>query len=181
MTRNKDYAQKYAQEFEKMLKKGYTEPVQTNNKSLKWYLLHRSIINVNKPDKLLVVFDCSAKSNQICLKDMVLKSPDLMNNLLGVLLRFCCGPIAVAGDIEAMYNQVRVTPDDHNKLCFLFWPNGDICKQPVEYRMYVHLFRGSWSPCTANYAMKRVVHELGGNASKIVTDKILRNFNADDC
>jgi hypothetical protein len=48
-----------------------------------------------------IVFDCAAKSERLSLNDQVLQGPDLMNNLLGVLLRFKCYPIAFTADVEA--------------------------------------------------------------------------------
>ena len=73
-----------------------------NEGSRKWYLPHHGVVNVHKPSKLRVVFDCTAKLGGISLNDMMMKGHDLMNRLLGVMSRFCCGPIAIAGDIEAM-------------------------------------------------------------------------------
>ena len=57
-----------------------------------------------KPGKLRVVFDCSAKYKGICLNDILLQGPDITNNLVGVLLRFCQESIAVQGDIQSMFH-----------------------------------------------------------------------------
>jgi hypothetical protein len=137
------------------------------------------VINVNKP-KPRVVFDCAAKSGGISLNDLVMRGPDLLNAGLGVLLRFRCGPVAFKGDIEGMFNQVKVTPDNRDMMRFLFWPDGDRKKQPVEFRMCVHLFGGCWSPCAANFALKRVAHDFSDDVSSDVLHLIMRNFYVDD-
>lgn len=48
--------------------------------------------------------------------------------------------MAIMADVEAMFHQVKVPPEDADLLRFLWWPDGDICKDLVEYRMVVHLF-----------------------------------------
>ena len=53
-----------------------------------------------------------------------------MNSLVGVLIRFRLKRIALASDIEAMFHQVRVDPDDRNALKFLWWPEGALDKDP---------------------------------------------------
>ena len=48
-------------------------------------------------------------------------------------------------DIEVMFHQVRVNLEYVNALLFLWWPNGDLLLQPVNYQMLVHLFGSVWS------------------------------------
>ena len=38
---------------------------------------------------------------------------DLLKNLPGILLRFRKEPVALTADIECMYHQVRIIPQDH--------------------------------------------------------------------
>lgn len=78
------------------------------------------MVHPYKP-KLRVVFDCAAKSNGTPLNDKLLKRPDLMNDLLGVLLRFRQDKIAIVADIEAMFHQVRVIDSDRDAIRFLWW------------------------------------------------------------
>ena len=55
----------------------------------------------------------------------LLQGPHLTNTLLGVLIRFRQGPVALMADIDAMFHQVRVDSEDKDFLRFLWWPNGD--------------------------------------------------------
>ena len=52
------------------------------------YLSHHGIRNINNPGRVRVVLNASAKFENICLKDNILKGSDLLNNLLSMLLKF---------------------------------------------------------------------------------------------
>ncbi|XP_068206201.1 uncharacterized protein [Palaemon carinicauda] len=105
-----------------------------------WYLPHHGVYNQRKPDKIRVVFDCSAKFNGISLNGQLLQGPDLTNSLIGVLTRFREHQVAFTCDVESMFYQVKVPKHQYNHLRFLWWPNGDISKELEEYWMKVHLF-----------------------------------------
>jgi len=72
-----------------------------------WYLPIFGVYHPKKPLKIRVVFDSSAKHDGICLNDVLLKGPDLTNNLVGVLLKFRKGRIAAIADVEQMFFQLR--------------------------------------------------------------------------
>ena len=107
------------------IQKGYAREVINIGKesSRVWYLPHHPVTNGHKPGKVRVVFDCAAKYKGVSLNNQLLQGPDLMNSLVGVIIRFRQDHIALAADIEAMFHQVRVKDDDCNALRFLWWPN----------------------------------------------------------
>jgi hypothetical protein len=99
-----------------------------------------------------VVFDAASTFNDTSLNDQLLQGPDLMNNLVGVLIRFRQFAVALIADIEAMFHQVKVQPEDCDALRFLLW--NDDCQKPLEeYKMLVHIFGAKSSPCCANKAL----------------------------
>ena len=57
-----------------------------------------------------MVFDCAAMFRGTSLNDQLLQGPDLNNNLVGVLMRFCEEPVTVIADIESMFHPVKVEP-----------------------------------------------------------------------
>ncbi len=75
----------------------------------------------------------------------------------------------LTADIEAMYHQVRLDPLDANALKFLWYPDGDLFKEPQEYQMLVHQFGGVWSPSCAIFALRRTALN---NADKFDSDVI---------
>ena len=103
-----------------------------------WYLPHHPVLN--KPGKTRVVFDCAAKHKGTSLNDQLLTGPDLTNSIVGVLMRFREEQVALSADIECMFHQIRVAPEDRDAFRFLWWPNGDLAQQPIDHRMEVHLF-----------------------------------------
>lgn len=78
------------------------------------YIPYHGMCNPKKPDKLCVVFDCSAKYSDISLNKHLFPGPDTMYNLTGVLIQFRQRPIALMCDIEKMFHQFHVQEDDHN-------------------------------------------------------------------
>lgn len=124
----------------------------------RWCIPHHSVFHPWKPEKLRVVFDCSAKCKGTSLNDHLLTRPDLTNNLTGVLLHF--RHCALICDIEKMFHQFQVHERDRDYLRFLWWKDGDLSAQPQEYHMNVHLFGAASSSGCANYGLQHLAKEL---------------------
>ena len=95
-----------------------------------------------KPGKVRKVFEFAAKHSGTSLNQQLLQGPDLTNPLVGVLIRFRQEAIAMAADIEPMFHQVYVDPQDRHPLRFLLWPDEDLQKDQEEYCMMKYLFGG---------------------------------------
>ena len=85
----------------------------------KWYLPHHPVINLKKPGKVQRVYDATAKFQGSSLNSHPLSGPDLVNNLVGIFLRFQEEKVALSGDIEAMFNKLR--SPKQIKLSFIFY------------------------------------------------------------
>ena len=185
LSKNPDLHKKYSAEISKMLDEGFAEEVCENGDSRDrgkvWYLPHHNVVNVNKPDKFRIVYDCAARHMDVSLNQVCLQGPDLMNKLLGVLLRFREGPIAIMGDIKSMFHQVRVSPDDRDVLRFLWWKDGIIGSDVIVYRMTSHLFGGVWSPSCASYALIRAARDNYDQFPSDVIEAVKEHFYVDDC
>ena len=127
-----------------------------------------------------IVFDCSAEYKGQSLNHHLLSGPDLTNNLVGVLCRFRQQPVAFTCDIEGMFHQVRVILEHRDFLRFLWWKNGAIDLEPVEYRMTVHLFGAMSSPGCANFALKKAADDFEDEFGAEVASFIRDNFYVDD-
>ncbi|KAJ8366280.1 hypothetical protein AAFF_G00363170 [Aldrovandia affinis] len=143
-----------------MMIRGDAEPApKTPEGQTVWYIPHHGVYHPKKPEKLRVVFNCSAKFHGVSLNDMLLTGPDLINSLLGVLCRFRKEAVAVICDIEKMFHQFLVPPKLRNYLRFLWWLSGDLEREPQEYQMNVHLFGASSSPGCANFGLKYLARQ----------------------
>ncbi|XP_042211558.1 uncharacterized protein LOC121858966 [Homarus americanus] len=175
--------QGYVEEINKLVAEGYAESVPKcqleSDTGLVWYLPHHPVLNPNKPNKVRIVFDCAAKHKRTLLNDQVLQGPDFNNKLLGVLFRFRQGTTAIMADVEAMYHQIHVAPEHRDALRFLWWENGDLSREPVTYRMKVHIFGGVWSPSCATYALRRTFQDHRSEFPDMVAQAEV-NFYVDD-
>ncbi|KAK0142370.1 hypothetical protein N1851_019891 [Merluccius polli] len=84
-----------------------------------WYIPHQGVYHPRKPEKIRVVFDCSAKYEGTVLNDHLLTGPDLTNGLTGVLCRFRNHPIAVICDVEKIFHRFHVSAEDRDYLRIL--------------------------------------------------------------
>ena len=85
-----------------------------------WYLPHHPVVNPHKPGKVRRVLNGAAKFQGHSLKNSLLTGPDLLQSLIHILIRFRQNPYAVSADIEGMFLQVGVIPEDRPSLRFLW-------------------------------------------------------------
>ncbi|KAK3544494.1 hypothetical protein QTP86_013150 [Hemibagrus guttatus] len=112
-------AEVYKEEMRKLLETGAVrEVVGSIPESPEcWYIPHH-IVSHN--GKFCIVFNCSHQYQGQSLNQYLLPGPTLSASLLGVLIRFREHPVAVSGDIKAMFHQVRLLPEDRPLLRFLW-------------------------------------------------------------
>ena len=171
---------KYNNCIDDLLKKGYATKAQTVEIQGKtWYLPHHAVQHPAKPGKVRVVFDCSATYRNKSLNDQLLQGPDLTNSFVDS--RFRQDPVAFMSDVEAMFHQVRVSPEDRSALRFLLWPDGNMDLKPEEVMMSVHLFGAVSSPSCANFALRKTAADNRDHFSDEAIKTVERNFYVDDC
>ena len=91
---NEGYFRDYQKFMDEILERGDAEtiPAEELEDETAWYIPHHGIYHPNKPGKIRVVFDYSAKYQGTSLNDNLLQGPDLTNRLIGVLARFRRNP-----------------------------------------------------------------------------------------
>lgn len=185
MLRDESYRNDYVNFVNEMIAKGYAQRVPDDSLEASpgkvWYLPHHSVYHPRKPQKIRVVFDCSARHEGTSLNDQLMSGPDLTNSLVGVLTRFRQEPVAFMADIEAMFHQVQVPDDQRDFLRFLWWPDGNLELPMQEYRMTVHLFGAASSPSCCNFALKETAKDMAHESGPLAAETIRRNFYVDDC
>ncbi|XP_071103398.1 uncharacterized protein [Haliotis cracherodii] len=185
MLHDDEYHEHYTAFMDSLLSNGYAYKVPSDELApvpgKVWYLPHHGVYHPKKPSKIRVVFDCKAKFEGFSLNDRLLQGPDLTNSLIGVLTKFRNEPVAFMADIEAMFYQVRVPPQQHDLLRFLWWQNGDLNSELREYRMAVHIFGAVSSPSISNFALKAAAKKAEEKYGSLAADTICNNFYVDDC
>ena len=173
---------RYKESINKDLIKGYVRKVPVvelmKTKELRqWYLPHHPVVSPHK-DKVRRVLNGAAKFKGTSLNDKLVIGPDLLNNLLGVLLRFREGKMAISADIEGMFLQVKVPTDDQRCLRFLW---REETSQDVEVYQYTrHVFGAKSSPTCANYALQRTAEDNKKDYATEAVETVSKNFYMDD-
>ena len=175
---------KYKTTMGDYIEKGHAEKVPAEEINRKnnpvWYLPHHPVVHPLKPEKVRVVYDCAAKYKQVSLNEQLLQGPDKANQLMGVLSRFRQDPVGLVADIEAMFHQVLVEPSDCDVLRFLWWPEGDLSKNLVDYRMVKHLFGERLSPSITNFCLKKTADVEKEGIDPKAVETVKKNMYVDD-
>lgn len=79
-----------------------------------YYIPHHFVVKESSTTtKLRVVFDASMSTTSgNSLNDCMMVGPQLQKSLLNIMLRFRTNPIAFTADLEKMYRQILVKPED---------------------------------------------------------------------
>ena len=125
LLKSEDLRAKYNTTMNESLSKGHAAKLNSDDLlptkgKFVLYVPHHLVFHPRKPGKVRVVFDCAAKFLGVSLNDMLLQGPDLNSNLIGVLMHFWEERVAIVPDIESMFHQVRVDPEDCDALRFLW-------------------------------------------------------------
>ncbi|XP_055633016.1 uncharacterized protein LOC129773434 [Toxorhynchites rutilus septentrionalis] len=125
------------------------------------YLPHHAVLKEaqRSTTKLCVVFNGSLKSsNGVTLNDLLMTGPVVQDSLYNILLNFRLHSIALVGDIEKMYLQVRVTDED-SKLIRMLWQEPGSSLE--EYGMCTVTFGLSCASFLATRALKQLAEDDG--------------------
>ena len=184
LLKDEEIYQKYQKTMQEYINQGHAEKVPVEELEVKerplWYLPHHAVTHPLKPGKVRVVFDCAAKFEGVSLNDKLMQGPDLANSVVGVLIRFRQEPVTVVVDIEGMFHQVRVDPNDCDALRFLWWPNGNLQAEPEEYRMKKHIFGATSSPTCANFCLKKTATLNQADFDTETVRTVIKNMYVDD-
>jgi hypothetical protein len=115
----------YDELIKDQLRRGFIEPVDMRIRSdtIKHYIPHHPVFKPSSfTTKMRVVYDASAKSKKedLSLNDCLLRGPNLMHDLCGILIRFRLEPVALVADIEKAYLQLMLHESQRDVTRF-FW------------------------------------------------------------
>ena len=141
--------------IEDMISKRYAKQSEKQAPSGRsWYIPHHGVYHSNKPEKTRMVLDCSSEFKGKSSNHELMSGPDLTNQIVGVLLRFREEEVAFMEDIEAIFCQVKMPPEQRSYLRFLWWRNSDINKEVIDFEVCAHVFGGTLSPTCSNLVLR---------------------------
>ena len=119
--------------LEKIDKFSLTSLIESSDKNskVKYYIPHHGVAKKGA-NKVRVVLDASAKSGKNCLSlnDSLHQGPNLMMQLVEMLMRFRTYNVVLVSDIKKAFLQISVDPCDRDALRIL-WPENGVIN---EYR-----------------------------------------------
>ena len=92
LSKNPELRERYAETIREDIRKGFVVTVEPDDprkrSDREWYLPHHPVVNPNKPGKVRRVLNDASKFHDTSLNKSLLVGPDLLHNLIFVLLRF---------------------------------------------------------------------------------------------
>ncbi|XP_071581646.1 uncharacterized protein [Temnothorax nylanderi] len=121
---------------------------------------HATIKETSQTTKVRVVFNASkCSSNTTSLNDFLMVGPKLQANLFAVILRWRSHRYVYTTDIEKMFRQIRVHPEDVEYQC-IFWrahPNAEL----IAYWLLTVTYGTGPAPFLANRSVKQLAKDEG--------------------
>ncbi|XP_058816228.1 uncharacterized protein LOC131679509 [Topomyia yanbarensis] len=159
---------------------GHMRPVQNKDSApIACYLPHHPVVkDSSTTTKVRVVFDASVKTNSgFSLNDALLVGPVVQDDLLSIILRFRTYPVALVADIEKMYRQVMMHPEDTptQRILWRFSPD-----QPVQI---YELLTVTYGMAPSSFLATRTLQQLSsdeGNAYPRGGPALRKGFYVDD-
>nr|CAD2205971.1 unnamed protein product [Meloidogyne enterolobii] len=182
LNKNPENLAKYNAIIKEQLDLGIIEPVK-NIKEFSpplHYLPHQPVIRLDK-NKMRIVYDGSAREskNSPSLNDTLYPGPLLMNELIGVLLRFRLPKIVVVCDIAKAFLQIEVSPTHRDATRFL-WVldiNKPFSSQNIQCYRFCRVSFGL--TCSPYLLAATITHHLHQNPSAL-SKEIGQNIYVDN-
>ncbi|XP_053687000.1 uncharacterized protein LOC128736541 [Sabethes cyaneus] len=142
-----------------------------------WYLPIGAVTNPKKPEKTRIVWDAAAKTDGVSLNSMLLKGPDQLVSLLGVLFRFRQFKVAVSSDVKEMFLQISMRECDKHSQRIL-WRTDPLQSADI-FLVDVATFGSTCSPASAQFVKNKNAREHGKEYPR-AAEGILQSTYVDD-
>ena len=183
LAKNRKHAETYELQIQDMLdrnvaRKLIPEELATYRGPIHYISHHEVLKPDSKTTPVRIVFNSSANFMGHVLNEYWAKGPDLLNSLIGILIRFRENEIAFIGDVRKMYHTVYTKELDQHTHRFL-WRNMDTTRQPDTYVIQRVSFGDKPSGGIATVAMRKTA-EFGHQEFPEATKTIINNSYMDD-
>ena len=169
---------KFMQDYESS---GHMEavPPPTDDKTVCYYLPHHPVFkSTSTTTKKRVVFDGSAKTTSgMALNDILQTGPTIQEDLYSLVLRFRTHVICFTADIEQMYRQISMNPQDRNLQRIIWRQSPD--QHIQEYCLKTVTYGTTSAPFLAIRCLKKLAEDNMVAHPKAVS-VLLNDFYVDD-
>ena len=178
--KNSELKQEYVKFLDEYEALNHMSVIENSNSSDSgFYLPHHAVIKADSlTTKIRVVFDGSAKTlSGISLNDSLMVGPTIQDDLFSLLSRFRTHKYALTADIEKMYRQILVHPDDSIYQKILFRENEN---EPIKT---FSLNTVTYGTSCASFLAIRALHQLAkdeGAQHPTAATVLKRDFYVDD-
>lgn len=156
--RDPELAEMYHAFLTEYLKMGHMAPESafSDNPEQRYFTPHHPVLRPSaRTTKLRVVFNASSKtSNGNSLNDCMLVGPKLHQELFDIVLRWRMWKYVCCADIEKMFRQISVAPQDTPYQCILWKPPGS------DQVQIFRLTTVTYGTASAPYLSMRVLQQL---------------------
>lgn len=168
-------------EYQKFINEYIELGHETNKKSegVIHYLPHHAVFKQSTTTKLRVVFNASQKtSNGKSLNDQLANGKTQQRDIIALLIQWRFGKIAATADIEKMYRQIWISPNQRN-LQRIIWRDSE--KKPLSsYRLKTITYGTENAPYLAIRTLQKLSNDYEHEYPRIA-NIILKKFYVDDC
>ena len=139
LAQNPKHSELYSRQMEDMLNRGAAREISEEElsryKGPIYYISHHAVLKPeSKSTHCRIVFKSSTKYKGYALNDFFAKGPSLLNQLVGILLRFRQNRIGFIGDISKMFHSIDIPLVDQMTHLFL-WRGMNTGIKPKTYAM----------------------------------------------
>lgn len=133
-----------------------------------FFLPHHGVLRESTTTKLRVVFNASATtSSGKSLNDIQLPGPALQNDIFSILLRFRQHKYVACADVEKMFRQVLIQPDQRS-LQLILWRH-----KPTDPLSVYQLNTVTYGTASAPYLSMRCIRQLALDCNDDVISRII--------
>ncbi|CAK9830531.1 hypothetical protein ANTRET_LOCUS7686 [Anthophora retusa] len=176
---NSELKAQYTEFLSEYLKLGHMTQVKDDQNSVGFYLPHHAVVKESSSTtKVRVVFDASAKSSSgLSLNNTLLIGPTIQETLFSILTRFRQHAFVLIADIEKMFRQVVIHPDDRRYQRILW--RESMSESVKVYELNTVTYGTAPAPFLATRSLKQLAKD---EAKKfpLATEIFMRDFYIDD-
>ena len=185
LRRDTDTLGRYDDIIQKQLKAGIIEVdivPQDTDSTKRHYLPHHSVCSPGSATtKLRNVYDGSAKTNEAnsSLNDCLYSGPVLLQDLAGILLRFCLQRVALTVDIEKAFLQIGLHPPDRDVTQFLWLKDATTLTAHAENLQEFRFTRVPFGVVCSSFLLAATVQHHLQTTNDAITTELQRDLYVD--